>query len=146
VRLRAIVSLGKLSNPRTVPVLLRGLTDSNRMVRLRAGEGLAQLRASIGLAAFNQTGGTSAAVDDLEKIGLLSVFRQVVALKDRYGLHAYLTALENANVRGKLEEEIQRSADLSPEQRRVLQEVLQTGQPVEQGANEPAPVKAALLP
>ena len=147
VRLRAIVSLGKLSNPRTVPVLLRGLTDSNRMVRLRAAEGLAQLRASIGLAAFNQMGGTPAAVDDLEKIGLLSVFRQVVALKDRYGLHAYLTALENANVRGKLEEEIQRSADLSPEQRRVLQEVLQTGRPpVEQVTDEPVPVKAALQP
>src|SRR5713226_5437341 len=40
VRLRAIVSLGKLSDPRAIPSLLRGLTDSNRLVRLRAAEAL----------------------------------------------------------------------------------------------------------
>ncbi len=51
VRLRAMVSLGKLSNPRAVPTLLRGLTDSNRLVRLRAAESLMQLRAATGLAA-----------------------------------------------------------------------------------------------
>src|SRR5258708_30131045 len=33
VRLRAIVSLGKMSDRRSVPALLRGLTDSNRLVR-----------------------------------------------------------------------------------------------------------------
>src|ERR1700730_4014001 len=40
VRLRAIVSLGKLSGPRAIPPLLRGLTDSNRLVRFRAAEAL----------------------------------------------------------------------------------------------------------
>jgi len=40
VRLRAMVSLGKLSERRAIPALLRGLTDSNRLVRLRAAEAL----------------------------------------------------------------------------------------------------------
>jgi HEAT repeat protein len=131
VRLRAIVSMGKLSNPRAVPALLRGLSDSNRLVRLRAAEALVQLRAAIGLAGFKTDMRSAAsAVDDLEKIGLLSIFEQVAALKDRYGLHAFLTALENANLRGKLETEIQESRELTPEKRKSLQEVLQTGRPL----------------
>ena len=89
---------------------------------------------------------TATAVDDLEKIGLLSVFERVAALKDRYGLHAYLTALENANLRGKLEEEIQESRELSPEKKRSLQEVLQTGQPpLEPVVDEQVSVKTAPL-
>jgi HEAT repeat protein len=144
VRLRAIVSLGKLSNPRAVPALLRGLTDSNRLVRLRAAESLIQLRAAIGLTAFkDDSRGKPVAVDDLERIGLLSVFEQVAALKDRYGLHAYLTALENANLREKLEQEILESRDLTPENQKCLQEVLQTGRPaVEPVVDENATVKA----
>ncbi|PYU27572.1 MAG: hypothetical protein DMG32_06235 [Acidobacteria bacterium] len=147
VRLRAIVSMGRLSNPRAVPALLRGLTDSNRLVRLRAAESLVQLRATIGLAGFKaDMHRTATAVDDLEKIGLLSVFERVAALKDRYGLHAYLTALENANLRGKLEEEIQESRELSPEKKRSLQEVLQTGQPpLEPVVDEQVSVKTAPL-
>ena len=35
VRLRAIISLGELCEPRAIPDLIRGLTDSNRLVRLR---------------------------------------------------------------------------------------------------------------
>jgi HEAT repeat protein len=144
VRLRAIVSLGKLSNPRAVPTLLRGLSDSNRLVRLRAAESLIQLRASIGLAGFKgDMRGKPAAVDDLEKMGLLSVFEQVIGLKDRYGLHAYLTALENANLRGKLQEELQESGELTPERKRCLQEVLQSGRlPLEAAVEESAVVKA----
>ncbi len=147
VRLRAMVSLGTLSNPRAVPTLLRGLTDSNRLVRLRAAESLIQLRATIGLAAFrDDMRDGPAAVDDLEKIGLLTVFEQVAALKDRYGLHAYLTALENANLRGKLEEEIQESQDLSREKRKSLQDVLLTGRPpAEAVTEENAAVKAGPL-
>jgi HEAT repeat protein len=143
VRLRAMVSLGKLSNPRAVPTLLRGLTDSNRLVRLRAAESLMQLRAATGLAAFkHDRSGGPRAVDDLEKIGLLSVFEQVIALKDRYGLHAYVTALENANLRGKLEEEIQESEELIAEKRGSLQEVLQTGRlPVEPVVDQNTVVK-----
>lgn len=137
VRLRAIVSMGRLSNPRAVPALLRGLTDSNRLVRLRAAESLINLRATIGLAGFKSDMRASAtAVEDLEKIGLLSVFEQVAELKDRYGLHAYLTALENANLRVKLETEIRESRELTPDKRRCLQEVLQSGRPPVEPASE----------
>jgi hypothetical protein len=71
----------------------------------------------------------------------------VVALKDRYGLHAYLTALENANLRGKLQDEIQASRQLSGDKRDSLQEVLQTGRlPAEPLAQEQVTVKAEPLP
>jgi HEAT repeat protein len=104
VRLRAVVSLGKLSDPRTIPALLRGLMDSNRLVRLRAAEGLVEF-----------------------KTEMAPVFADVVASQDRYGLHAYLTALENADLRGNLEEELQASPKISEEGRIRLRNVLQTG-------------------
>jgi len=44
---------------------------------------------------------------------MASIFEQVVALQDRYGLHAYLTALENAGLRGRLESELRANARLS---------------------------------
>jgi len=80
VRLRAIVSLGKQSDARAIPLLVHGLTDSNRLVRLRAAEALVGVRTE-----------------------MLPIFEQAVALHDRYGLHAYLTALENAGLKGKLD-------------------------------------------
>jgi HEAT repeat protein len=104
VRLRAIVSLGKLSDPRAVPALLRGLTDSNRLVRLRAAEALIEL-----------------------KTEMTPIFERVVETRDRYGLHAYLTALENADLRGKLEEELRASTKIEKEDKNHLQKVLQTG-------------------
>jgi HEAT repeat protein len=104
VRLRAIVSLGKLSDPRAIPSLLRGLTDSNRLVRLRAAEALVEL-----------------------KTEMAPIFDQVVQTRDRYGLHAYLTALENADLRGKLEAEIQAGTKINDEHKDLLQKVLQRG-------------------
>lgn len=104
VRLRAIVSLGKLCNARGVPALLRGLMDSNRLVRLRAAEALVQLESE-----------------------MAPIFAQVVATRDRYGLHAYLTALENANLRKNLEESIQASAKIEREEKSRLLKALQTG-------------------
>jgi HEAT repeat protein len=103
VRLRAIVSLGKLSDRRGIPALLRGLTDANRLVRLRAAEALVGLN-----------------------IAMVPIFQQVVAANDRYGLHAYLTAVENANVLAKLEEELQTCA-LPAEEKQRLQSVLRSG-------------------
>jgi HEAT repeats len=103
VRLRAIVSLGKLSDSRVIPPLLRGLTDSNRLVRLRAAEAL------VGL-----------------KTEMVPIFEKVVATRDRYGLHAYLTALENAGMRGKLEAEIHGSILVSEEAMKGLKTVLET--------------------
>src|SRR5713226_5934180 len=104
VRLRAIVSLGKLSDPRTIPALLRGLTDANRLVRLRAAEGIVELKAE-----------------------MAPIFADVVATRDRYGLHAYLTALENADLRGKLEESIETSTKINAEDKNLFRKVLQTG-------------------
>jgi hypothetical protein len=93
VRLRAIVSLGKRSDLRAIPALLRGLTDSHRLVRLRAAEALVTLNTA-----------------------MVPIFQQVVATGDRYGLHAYLTAVENANLLAKLEDELRRATWLSTEQ------------------------------
>jgi HEAT repeat protein len=104
VRLRAIVSLGKLSERRAIPALLRGLTDSNRLVRLRAAEALVALKSE-----------------------MAPIFQQVVAAGDRYGLHAYLTAVENVNVLAKLEEELQSSTSLPADERGRLQNVLRSG-------------------
>lgn len=124
VRLRAIVSLGKLSDPRTISSLLRGLMDANRLVRLRAAEALVELN-----------------------VGLSSIFERVVETGDRYGLHAYLTALENANLRAKLEQELQVNTEIKDEVRERLQKVLRTGTlPVREPAvSESLPDKAALL-
>src|SRR5258708_7572405 len=83
VRLRAIVSLGKLSGVRAKPTLLRGLTDSHRLVRLRAAEAL-----------------VSSSGD------MVTLFEEVVGTGDRYGLHAYLTGLENSDLRAKREQEL----------------------------------------
>jgi HEAT repeat protein len=104
VRLRAIVSLGKLTDTRAVPSLLRGLTDSNRLVRLRAAEALVSL-------------GTE----------LAPIFEQVVATRDRYGLHAYLTALENSNLKTRLETELEATTRVDADTKRQLQLVLQSG-------------------
>jgi HEAT repeat protein len=118
VRLRAIVSLGKLSDRRAIPSLLRGLTDSNRLVRLRAAEAL------VGL-----------------KTEMVPIFEQVVAAQDHYGLYAYFTALENANLRGELEVELQASTGVNEEGKKRLQNVLQAGT---QLAEEPVTAETVL--
>jgi hypothetical protein len=124
VRLRAIVSLGKLSDRRSIPALLGGLTDSNRLVRLRAAEAL------VGL--------------DVE---MVPIFQQVVASNDRYGLHAYLTAVENANALAKLEDELQTCASPSGEEKERLQSVLRSGSLItDQLAAPPSAIKVAALP
>jgi hypothetical protein len=123
VRLRAIVSLGKLSDRRAIPALLRGLTDANRLVRLRAAEALVAL-----------------------KIEMVPIFQQVVASGDRYGLHAYLTAVENANVVAKLEEELQTCAS-SPEEKKRLQNVLRSSSLIsDEFSGPPSATKVAALP
>jgi HEAT repeat protein len=104
VRLRAVVSLGKLCHAEAIPWLLRGLTDSNRLVRLRAAEGLVNF--------------TKESV---------TIFESVVATRDRYALHAYLTALDNAALQPTLETQLKTSPQASPEVSRMLLEVLHAG-------------------
>ena len=104
VRLRAVISLGKLGDLRAVPTLLKALKDANRLVRLRAAEAL------IGL-----------------ETEMAPIFRRVVETQDRYGLHAYLTALENSNLRSELETELQSSAEIGPAEKIHLNEVLTSG-------------------
>jgi HEAT repeat protein len=112
VRLRAIVSLGKLSDRRETPTLLRGLRDSNRLVRLRAAEALVGLDGE-----------------------MIPIFEQVVAAQDHYGMYAYLAALENAALRGKLEVELQSSTRISEEEKKRLLNILQAGRlPAEDAA------------
>jgi HEAT repeat protein len=125
VRLRAIISLGGLGDARAVPTLLQGLTDANRLVRLRAAEALVGLNTE-----------------------MAPIFQRVVELRDRYGLHAYLTALENANLQGKLEAELQASTKITAEERQRLESALQTGAlPAEEPARtERIPDKAELRP
>jgi len=43
VRLRAVVALGLLQDPRSIPVLLEALCDPNRFVRLRAAGAISRL-------------------------------------------------------------------------------------------------------
>ncbi len=125
VRLRAIVSLGKLSHPQVVPVLLRGLTDSNRLVRLRAAESLVRLNTE-----------------------MAGIFEEVVATRDRYGLHAYLTAVENANLRQKLEAELQTNTQINDQRKMDLGRVLQSGTLPAEELDDLSiiPTKTAVLP
>lgn len=104
VRLRAFIGIGNLADPRAIPTLLKGLTDSNRLVRLRAAEALVQFRAI-----------------------MVPIFQRVIQLRDRYGLHAYLTAIENADLRGKLETQVRNSTRADEEEKGTLLKVLQTG-------------------
>lgn len=121
VRLRAIVSLGKMSHLNAIPLLLRGLTDSNRLVRLRAAEGLVDF-----------------------KTEMVPIFEKVVATQDRYGFYGYLTALENADLQGKLEAELKSTTRISAPEQAALLEVLRTGAlSAEQPVDSEAAVAAA---
>lgn len=103
VRLRAIVSLGKHNHPEAIAALLHGLTDSNRLVRFRSAEGLVQRERE-----------------------MVSIFGRVVAMRDLYGIHAYLTALENSSMRETLEAELKEAREIREQEQRQLLEVLKS--------------------
>jgi hypothetical protein len=71
VRLRATIALGQIRHPRTIPILLDAVRDSNRMVRMRAAATLAQFEH-----------------DRME------ILQSIVDSRDRYALHAMISALE----------------------------------------------------
>jgi HEAT repeat protein len=83
VRLRAMVSLGELRHASAIPVLLRGLADSKRLVRTRSAEALLKINAD-----------------------QAAIFEKVVATNDRYGIDAYLTALDNTGNIGNVQAKI----------------------------------------
>jgi HEAT repeat protein len=105
VRLRSVVAMGKLCDREAIPYLIKALTDSNRLVRMRAAEGLVDLKSEV-----------------------VSIFTRVVKSGDRYGLHAFLAALENANLFKTLDAELRQPANLQSEaERGELLKVLHTG-------------------
>jgi HEAT repeat protein len=104
VRLRAVVALGKCHDDKALPLLVQALRDSNRLVRMRAAEGLVDFREE-----------------------LVSVFAQAVATKDRYGLSAFLSALENAGLQQRLEAELERLPSLPGSETEQLLSILSTG-------------------
>ena len=88
VRLRAVVAIGKLHDVKALPHLLTALTDSNRLVRMRAAEALVDFKSE-----------------------LVPIFAQVVKSHDHYGLHAFLAALENADLRNRLDAELRQAVN-----------------------------------
>jgi HEAT repeat protein len=104
VRLRAVVALGNLYDSKALPHLLNALTDSNRLVRMRAAEGLVDFKSE-----------------------LASIFVQVAKTQDRYGLHAFLAALENAGLGDTLDAEIRKSPSLSSTEVHELLTILRAG-------------------
>jgi HEAT repeat protein len=124
VRLRAIISLGTLCDARAIPDLIRGLTDSHRLVRFRAAEALVNLN-----------------------LPMIPIFQQVIGTQDRYGLQAYLTAIDNAGLRGKLEEELQTGSTVSEDEKNTLWKILQAGVllPGEAAMAESGALKSAWL-
>jgi len=71
VRLRAVSSLNQILHPRAIPILLEALCDSNRLVRMRAATALAKFE--------HET---------------LEILKSIVDSRDRYALHAMISALE----------------------------------------------------
>jgi HEAT repeat protein len=119
VRLRAVVAIGKLYDTEAVPHLMNALTDSNRLVRMRAAEALVDFKSE-----------------------LVSIFDQVVKTKDRYGLHAFLAALENADLHSKLVAELRQAASSEFEVDELLT-VLSSGKLAEAQVATPQPIETA---
>jgi HEAT repeat protein len=120
VRLRAVVAIGKLYDTKALPHLLNALTDSNRLVRMRAAEALVDFKSE-----------------------LIPIFTQVVKAQDRYGLHAFLAALENADLRNRLDAELRLAASHDAELDLLLT-VLSTGKLLEtQVATTSQPIETA---
>jgi HEAT repeat protein len=83
VRLRAVAGLDELRHPRTIPILLEAVRDPNRLVRIRAAASLSHF--------------TTESANILEKI---------VETRDRYALHAMISALELAGGFEKVMDEL----------------------------------------
>ena len=72
----------------------------------------------------------------------VAVFRKVVATHDRYGLHAYLAALENADLAHKLREALECDRQLPADEKTMLLAARESGylteNPLKAGVQETA--------
>jgi hypothetical protein len=57
---------------------------------------------------------------------MVSIFRRILELRDLYGTHAYLTAIENASLSCALEAELKATREIAEHEREQLLEVLKT--------------------
>jgi len=71
VRLRAVTALHQIHHPRVIPILLDAVRDSNRLVRMRSAAVLAKFE--------HET---------------MEILQTIVNSRDRYALHAMISALE----------------------------------------------------
>jgi HEAT repeat protein len=71
VRLRAVTALHQVFHPRAIPILLEAVGDANRLVRVRAAAALAKFE--------HET---------------VEILQSIVDSRDRYALHAMISALE----------------------------------------------------
>ena len=83
VRLRAATALNEIPHPRTIPILLEAVRDPNRLVRIRAAAALAK---------FQQE--------------TVEILQSIVDSRDRYALHAMISALELGGGFGKVMTEL----------------------------------------
>jgi HEAT repeat protein len=104
VRLRAIVALGQLQHRNTIPVLVKGLCDPHRFVRLRAARGLATMEHD-----------------------LMEVLDLVEDSRDRYALQALLSELELSGVVLRHVERLGSPGPLRDEAEQFLQRVIGLG-------------------
>ena len=104
VRLRAITALGRFREPRSLPVLLRGICDRSRHVRQRAAEALAFMP--------NAT----------------DVLREVLDTQDSYALQALIAELDRSGEFERLVEELEsRVTPYSGAESRRLLQALESG-------------------
>jgi HEAT repeat protein len=104
VRLRAIVGLGQLRHHRAIPLLVEGLCDPNRFVRLRAATGLARHDAH-----------------------LEEVIDLAEAKHDRYALQALLSELEASGAIMNHVNRLARRGEARDRAERLLMRVLHLG-------------------
>ena len=71
------------------------------------------------------------------KSPVAQLFAQVVATRDRYGLHAFLAALENAGMREQLESELKVASFLEKSESEMLLVSLTTGRLPETASMQP---------
>jgi HEAT repeat protein len=83
VRLRAATALNEIPHPRTIPILLDAVRDPNRLVRIRAAAALIK---------FQQE--------------TVEILQSIVDSRDRYALHAMISALELGGGFGKVMTEL----------------------------------------